>query len=209
MNKLTPRSMAVVRADADSKGVKYTQRNSIAEIEALIEASAEQKEIVKSTPSKSPSKQDKKVAAQEALDERCRKGAKLLHQHGVNYEVPAAKMAVQHKRSNEKLIRVRITALNPDGNKNGILLAVGNTETGFSNKYVQFNKPTHIPNIMFKTFQEKTYMSRQTKKGRDGRSEVTSNLVPAFSIVELPPMTAAEKELIAKRQSVQSNMDDA
>lgn len=131
-------------------------------------------------------------------------------------ETEAEYRARVHKRlyqENMKLVRLRITCLNP--NKKDIpgeIISVGNKYLGTVRKYVPFGEKTdngyHVPYCIYKFLKNKKFLSIRSYRDRLTNRQVQEHrLVPEFALEVLPPLTDKELEDLAKAQLAAGSID--
>lgn len=104
------------------------------------------------------------------------------------------------RREAEKLIRVRLTCMNPaKRDYQGELITVGNSILGTYRKYIPFGVDWHVPQIMLNMLKERKYQVFRKEKAR-GVEHKVAEFVPEFAIQELPPLTPEELKSLAQRQ---------
>lgn len=117
-----------------------------------------------------------------------------------------------------KLIRCQIVNLNPNKkNWPGEIITVWNKYTGTVKKFVPFGDKTlegyHVPKIIFDTLKERKFLSITTKRGEQGKIQVSSRFVPEFALTVLPQLTKEELAELATAQkaagSIQADETDA
>ena len=100
-----------------------------------------------------------------------------------------------------KLVRVMISTNNPNKhNLKGEIITVQNAVMPSVKKFVPFNVPTHIPEMMFNVFKEKQMQVFYEVKLPNGRTKKKARLVPEYNIQVLPPLTAKELDAIKQKQ---------
>ena len=107
-----------------------------------------------------------------------------------------------------KLKRVQITCNNQNKrNWTGEIFTVQNGSLGAPiRKFVQFNVPTHVPEILYNTIKERQLQIFYTEKASNGQKVTRSKLINEFSITDLPPITAAELDAIKKKQLAEASV---
>lgn len=109
---------------------------------------------------------------------------------------------------NMRLIRVRITNLNPaKKDLPGEIVTVSNKYLGTVRKFIPFGEMTdngyHIPMILLKEIRERRFLSLRVRKGKNGVGVPDQQWVKEFSIEELPPLTQKELEQLARQQAAE------
>ena len=100
-----------------------------------------------------------------------------------------------------KLVRVRISCNNSNKrNLKGEIFTARNACINEVKKFVPFNVPTHIPQILLNLIKEKSMQLFYKEKNSKGFTINRSRLVPEFNVEVLPPLTKDELEAIKQRQ---------
>ena len=109
-----------------------------------------------------------------------------------------------------KLVRVQITPLdtNKATNYDCDFFTAGNSIVGNVTRNIPFGRPWHVEQILVNAIKEKTYQQFTTKKNAQGADVVTKRNVPAYSVVELPPLTAQELKDLADLQARTNALED-
>lgn len=109
------------------------------------------------------------------------------------------------------LVRVRIANLNP-AKKDipGEWVTVHNKYLGSVRKYIPFGEATdggyHVPKIILDVLKSRKFINMKVKKGNFGSMTPTTMWVKEFSIEELPPLTQAELDQLARQQAAARGM---
>lgn len=134
----------------------------------------------------------------------------------VDEQEPAPKPMTKAQRDQElrdrlrkektKLVRCRIYNLNPNKRDlRGEIITVGNRYLGTVRKFIPFGEATdggyHIPQVIFDDLKSRKFQQIQTKKNRKGQDELTTRMVPEYSIEILPPLTKEELAELATKQA--------
>jgi len=127
-------------------------------------------------------------------------------------EAPAAEMTraqvrAQRRKDASKLIRVRVTCMNPNKkNWRGEIVSVGSAKMGTFKKFIPFDSPDgwHIPKIIYDALKERKFSSFTSVKTAKGQTVRKARLVPEFSIEVLPDLTEKELKEIARKQALAS-----
>ena len=101
-----------------------------------------------------------------------------------------------------KLIRCRVVpndVLKRDWD--GEIITVSNAVIGTIKKYVQFNEPYHLPNIIYLTLLDAKYQNTGGAKKVNDVAVEPGKLVPAYNIEVLPPLRAEELEQLRQSQN--------
>lgn len=134
-------------------------------------------------------------------------------------EVETAVMAASRKRrelilENTKLIRVRISNLNPaKRNWPGEVLVVGNAYIGTIRKFIPYGEVTdngyHIPNVLYKNLVNRKFNQITTVRDpRTGSNVIRNRMVREFSIEVLPNLTQKELDKLAQDQRNTGRLGD-
>lgn len=109
----------------------------------------------------------------------------------------------------KRLIRIQVTNMNPNKKDyEGEIYTVSNAVVGTFKKYVPFNVPWHVENIIYKNLiNRKCQVFYNTRDGR-GNSVRKSKEIPELNVVVLPPLTPAEMEELRIHQARANNLDD-
>lgn len=104
-----------------------------------------------------------------------------------------------------KLVRVQIACNDPNKREwEGEIFTVRNAVLPEVKKFVPFNVPTHIPQILLNMIKEKELQTFVTVKNPNGTTTKKSRLIPMYAIQELPPLTPEELEAIKRKQLVEN-----
>lgn len=107
-----------------------------------------------------------------------------------------------------KLVRVIVVPNDPSKKEyEGEYFAAGNSLIGTVRQFVPYNNESgwHVQQAILNTLRDKKFQQFVTKKGKHGVESSTPRQVPAFTIVELPPLTKKElAELAASQNARQS-----
>lgn len=114
------------------------------------------------------------------------------------------------KRNAEKLVRVRITCMNPNKKDwSGEIITVSNRAIGTIKKFVQFDAEDgyHIPNAIYLQLIDRKCQVFVT--GRDGRGNKVrkSKMIKEYGIEVMDQLTPEEIEDLAKRQALAHSID--
>lgn len=121
---------------------------------------------------------------------------------------PVQVSAVKAKKDAEKLVRVKVTCMNPNKKTyQGEYVSAGNAKIGFIKKFILFNEPFHVPQMILNVLKEKKYQRVWTKKV-DGRNVIKTENTAEYSIEVLPPLTEEELDKLAQTQKAKGLMGD-
>lgn len=124
-------------------------------------------------------------------------------------ETPAQRR-VRLKKQAGKLIRVRVSCMNPAKREwEGEVITVANSVVGTFKKYVHFDNDEgwHVPQIILDQLKERKCQVFQTTKDQRGNRIRKGKLVNEFSIEILPPLKQPELEELARRQAAAHSVD--
>lgn len=100
----------------------------------------------------------------------------------------------------KRLIRCKITCYNPDKNRlGGEIISVGNAVIPEQRKFIAYDKPYHISQLMYNVLKEKTFTRYKRIDTKDKKTTETYQ-AKEYSIEILPPLTSEEFEAIRQRQ---------
>jgi len=116
-----------------------------------------------------------------------------------------AKQKIQERKNIGKLVRIRVTCMNPaKKNWEGEIISVGSAKIGTFKKYVPFNAEQgwHVPQIIYEELKNRKCSVFYTVKGNNGDKVRKAKLVPEFSIELLDPLSPEELKDLAKQQAM-------
>lgn len=116
----------------------------------------------------------------------------------------------EQKKKAAKLIRVKISCLNPVKKEwPGELISAGNDVVGNFTKFVPFNSDVayHIPQIIFNVLQEKMCQVFVTAPLPNGEKTRKGKLIKEFTIEVLPDLTEKELKALAAEQAARHSID--
>lgn len=121
--------------------------------------------------------------------------------------VPEAKTETENQRrirlraDASRLVRVQITCMDPMKKEfQGEIFTAGNSVVGSYRKFVLFNEPYHVPNIILKQLQDKKCQIFTTVKGERGQKHRQGKMINAYVVQILPALTAEELQDLADDQ---------
>jgi len=115
----------------------------------------------------------------------------------------------QQRKSANKLVRVRITNMNPFKRAHkGEIFTVSNSVVGTIKRYVPFNAQDgwHVEQMILNLMEERQYQSFYSFKDSKGREIKRSKLSNEFVIEILPPLTKNELGDLVKKQALAQNV---
>lgn len=157
---------------------------------------------VKFHPSISADKLREKIAAKQEEGEG--EAGETTPAQAEGEESPAAKK-LRIKREALKLVRVRITCMNPLKKEyDGEIITVANNAFGTVKRYVPFNNDEgwHVENVLLDVLRERQCQIFFTEKDSRGNKVRKGKLIREFAIEVLPPLTEAELKDLAQRQAM-------
>lgn len=117
------------------------------------------------------------------------------------------------KREKTKLVRVRISCLNPaKAEWPGEIITVINKYMGSIKKFVPFGEQTddgyHIPQVIYDELKARQFNQIKVRKDRTtGRDIITQRWVPEFNLEVLPPLTKEELAELATAQAAAGTVE--
>lgn len=111
-----------------------------------------------------------------------------------------------------KLVRVRISCMNPQLAKMGaVIITTGNEYTGTVRKAVFFGEKTengyHIPQIILNVLQRRKFQQIVEERGHQGHMVPRARWMKEFNIEILPPLTQKELNALKDRQLATNAID--
>lgn len=177
--------LAVLKARADLLGIKYHPSISLEKLREKVNAS-----ITPDEPEETPTDPDSSAITFEP-------------------ETPNAKR-LRMKREATKLVRVRVTCMNPIKKEwDGEIFTVGNNAVGSIKKYVPFNAEDgwHVPQMILQMMQERMCQIFVTVTDDRGNKVRRGKQIREFAIEYLPQLTKAELAELAARQAATKAID--
>lgn len=117
------------------------------------------------------------------------------------------------KKDADKLIRLRITNLDPKKSKwPGEIITVANEFIGTVSKYVPFGEVTedgyHVPNVIYKKLKKRKFLDIKVIKQRGKPDRIIERWVPEFALEVLPQLTEAQLKKLAAAQTASGSLRD-
>jgi len=104
-----------------------------------------------------------------------------------------------------KLVRIRLTCMNPTKREHhGELFSVGNSTIGQLKKFVPYNSPWYIPNILLDHIKNKKCQIFIPATGPRGEKIREGKLINEYAVEVLDPLTMDEITELAQRQAMAS-----
>lgn len=106
-----------------------------------------------------------------------------------------------------KLVRIRLSSNNPYKRAlKGEIFTARNAVIEEIKKFVPFNVPTHVPQILLNVIKEKQYQSFYSEKNTQGMTNSKSRLLPEYNVEILPNLTAEEFNAIKQKQLAEQSV---
>jgi len=125
-------------------------------------------------------------------------------------EETAAARNSRLKKEASKLVRIRVTCMNPAKKEwEGEIFSVGNAVVGSFTKYVPFNTEDgwHVPAMLLQMIQDRQCQVFYTVTDSRGNKTRKGKLIKEFSVEVLPPLTPEELHDLAQRQAMSNSID--
>lgn len=151
-----------------------------------------------------------KAKIQEALSEEPKKASEEEEEVTQANTKPKGRNLVELKREASKLVRIRVTCMNPNKKEwEGEIFTVSNAAVGTFKKYVPFNADEgwHVPHIIYEQLKERKCQVFHTVKDSRGNKMRKGKLINEFSIEVLPPLTPEEIAELARKQAMANSVD--
>ena len=185
--ELMPDELTMLKQRADMMGITYSPRIGVDALRDKIQRKLDGQEEPAAT-------EEPSMGAQQA-------------ERPLTKEELEAKLRKEIHDEEMKLVRVRISCLNPDKKDlRGEILTVANKYLGIVKKYIPYDGTSeegyHVPHCLLTQLRErrfnsiKTYRSKQT-----GRLVIDQKEVPEFAIEILPQLTEDELKQLAAAQA--------
>lgn len=120
---------------------------------------------------------------------------------------PKTKMEKHQEAS--KLVRIILNSRDP--NKKdwpGEIVSVGNSTVGFFKKYIPYGVEWHVPQIILNTLKEKQLQVFVNKVDDRGNKTKQGKLIKAYTIQDLPPLSAEEIKALATAQAASGRLEE-
>ena len=127
-------------------------------------------------------------------------------------ELSTAERRKKLKEEQLKLVRIRLTCLNPaEKAKRGKIITIGNSIIGSCRKFIPYDPSFykdgyHVPYCIYKVLEESTFQDTRTEE-KNGQTIVHKALAKEFGITVLPPLTEEELKELAKAQQAGNRID--
>lgn len=116
----------------------------------------------------------------------------------------------RHKREATKLIRIRVTCMNPAKKEwEGEIFTAGNSAIGSMKKFVPFNADDgwHVPNIILQVMQDRMCQIFTSVTDSRGNKARRGKQIREFAIEIMPQLTKDELADLALRQAASKSID--
>ena len=144
------------------------------------------------------------VSSEKAFSEKIEKLRNLTFEEADKRHMESEEKSVWKKAM--KLVRVQISCNNPNKTSyQGEIFSARNKFIPEVKKFVPFNVPTHVPQILLNMIKEKQLQTFVTEKLPNGMQTKRSKLVPEYSITVLSPLTSEEFNAIRQKQLAEGN----
>lgn len=123
-------------------------------------------------------------------------------------ELTASEARHKMMRDAKKLVRVRITNMDPKkASLPGEILTVANEYIGTVSRYVPFGEVTdegwHVEQCIYDMMNERRFLHIRVTKDARGREVINTNWAREFSLEVLPPLTKNEIEALKTSQAAE------
>ena len=152
-------------------------------------------------------------AKQEDMDAAARQAnPAAFDEAGVTSEGRTPSLREYLKSEALKLVRVRISCMNPQVAKLGsVIITTGNEYTGTVRKVVFFGEKTengyHIPQIILNVLQRRKFQQVVEERNHKGHLVPRARWMKEFNIEILPPLTQKELNALKDRQLATNSID--
>lgn len=174
--------LALLKQRADLMGIGYSSRIGLEALKAKIER--KMNDLPEEAVSASP-----------------------VAPRGMSKADKEAKLRDEIQKEGLKLIRLRITNLNPNKKDlHGEIFTVANRYLGIVKKFIPYGEVTdggyHVPNVLYEQLKTRRFLSIRTRRDqKTGEQIVDQNWVPEFALEVLPQLTEAEIAKLAAAQA--------
>ena len=182
-----------LKAQADKLGVKYHHMAGEAKIQAAIDA-----HLAKNRTEERSSLADDFGAP---INPSHVKDGKIVPMTSEEYR---AKYLPDRKKNLNRLIRCRVTCMNPAKRAwEGEIISVGSAKNGTFKKFIPFDgREWHIPKVIYDELLDRKCTVWSNGKDSRGRTIRKGRLVSEFSVQVLEPLTRQELDDLKKQQAL-------
>lgn len=194
--------IAAIKSRLDLMGIKYHHRAGVEKLRGILHDTLNppaKKEVVDTPAPVGTAKPTPISAAATPTEPMYPPGAYAVH---MNEE--------QHEKVELGLLkRVLITCKNPNKREwPGELIDAGNRDR-VQRKYVKFDTPYHVPVLVYNYLQEKEFQMFKTRTDPRGNEIKEGFLVNEYTVVDLPPLSIAERKKIGMTQIMRKGQEAA
>ncbi len=185
----------LLKEKADEKGIVYKGNISLVALKELVYGDLVKAEVeVKEEPKQ-------KLVQRQGTPAEVAKDKAVLRQH----------MIAQKRKEANRLVRVRITCMNPDRTEHpGEIFTVANNVVGTVRKYVPFgaDEGWYVPQMILNVMKERKCQVFTNKRLPNGQTIKKGKLVNEFAIEYLDDLTAVELETHKTKQLAEQSLQD-
>lgn len=106
----------------------------------------------------------------------------------------------QLREQANKLVRIQVTCMNPQKHdQQGTIVMASNSVVGTHRKYISFNVPWHMPQILVNALEEKEFAIPTKGNGR--------KLVKEYQVTYLPDLTPEELADLKHQQAIKATKE--
>ena len=119
-------------------------------------------------------------------------------------------MRIRLRNEAAKLIRIRLTCMNPNKKDwDGEFITAGNSVVGSFTKFVPFNADEgwHVPHIIYEQLRDRECQVFTSVRDSKGNASSRGRLIKEFAIELLPSLTQEELAELARRQAMAHSID--
>lgn len=211
--KDSPEDIAI-KQKARDLGIKFAPRLGISKVQKLIDDHLQMQDaIALNTPITSPSSEEtpKTMNTETVVSAAPPANPVLppdtLEKLKLSPTQFKKKQAAEEKQNAGKLVRCRITCMNPTKkNWTGEIISVGSAKVGTYKKFIPYNTddPYHVPYIIYQYLKERQCRVGTTQRLPNGQEVNRYKLINEFAIELLEPLTQSEMKELAQRQAMAS-----
>lgn len=115
---------------------------------------------------------------------------------------------LERKKKANELVRIRVACMNP--NKKdwpGEIISVGSAKLGTYKKYVPFNTPWHVPNIILNAIRDRNCSIFYTVKSPRGDKVRKARQIKEFNVEIMEPLSNKEIKDLADQQAISGSIE--
>ena len=111
------------------------------------------------------------------------------------------------RREATRLVRIRVSNMNPATREHeGAYFTAGNSLVGDHTKYVRYDVPWHVPNIIYQHLKEREIQLFRKTRDAANREIKEAYLTKELSVEVLPALTPKEIEDLRVKQAMAANI---